>query len=85
LTIRRFEQSSSCRAEWLVFGGFALASSAAPFELDGGGYPGGKIFNRAAFLSAPAGQQASLGRNVPRGFAATQSDISVQRQFHFAK
>jgi len=52
-----------------------------PLELDGSGYPGGKIFNKAAFSAAPAGQQGNLGRNVLRGFNATQADIGVQRVF----
>jgi hypothetical protein len=48
---------------------------------DGAGYPGGKIFNSAAFTSAPDGQQGNLGRNVLRGFGASQADIGLQRQF----
>src|SRR5262249_8944487 len=39
-----------------------------PLELFGPGYPGGKIFNKAAFTAAPAGQQGNFGRNVLRGF-----------------
>jgi hypothetical protein len=53
----------------------------APLELYGSGYPGGKIFNKAAFTPAPAGQQGNFGRNVLRGFDATQTDIGVQRMF----
>ena len=49
--------------------------------LYGAGYPGGKIFNSAAFTAAPAGQQGDFGRNVLRGFDATQADIGVQRVF----
>jgi len=56
-----------------------------PLELYGSGYPGGKIFNKAAFTAAPAGQQGNLGRNVLRGFNATQADIGVQRQFRLAE
>jgi hypothetical protein len=52
-----------------------------PLVLYGSGYPGGKIFNSAAFAAAPAGQQGNFGRNVLRGFDATQADIGVQRQF----
>jgi hypothetical protein len=52
-----------------------------PLELYGSGYPGGKIFNKAAFAAAPAGQQGNLGRNVLRGFDATQADVGVQRMF----
>ena len=56
-----------------------------PLELNGSQYPGGKIFNEAAFTPAPAGQQGDFGRNVLRGFAATQADIAFQRQFHFTE
>jgi Carboxypeptidase regulatory-like domain/TonB dependent receptor-like, beta-barrel len=48
-------------------------------------YPGGKIFNRAAFSTPPAGQQGSFGRNVLRGFAASQADVGLQRQFAFTE
>jgi len=56
-----------------------------PLELFGSGYPGGKIFNKAAFSAAPAGQQGNFGRNVLRGFDASQADIGVQRQFRLAE
>jgi TonB dependent receptor len=52
-----------------------------PLELYGPQYPGGKIFNQAAFTPAPAGQQGNFGRNVLRGFAASQADVAVQRKF----
>jgi hypothetical protein len=52
-----------------------------PLELSGSGYPGGKIFNKAAFVAPPTGQQGNFGRNVLRGFDATQADIGVQRTF----
>jgi hypothetical protein len=52
-----------------------------PMEITGAGYPGGKVLNKAAFVAAPAGQQGSLGRNVVRGFGATQADIGIQRIF----
>jgi hypothetical protein len=52
-----------------------------PLELFGSGYPGGKVFNKAAFTAAPSGQQGNFGRNVLRGFDATQADIGVQRTF----
>ena len=53
-----------------------------PLELHGSQFPGGKIFNRAAFTAPPAGQQGNFGRNVLRGFAAAQADVALQRQFH---
>ncbi|HUL01659.1 MAG TPA: TonB-dependent receptor [Gemmatimonadales bacterium] len=52
-----------------------------PLELYGDQYPGGKIFNRAAFSPAPAGQQGDFGRNVLRGFGAWQADMALQRRF----
>jgi hypothetical protein len=56
-------------------------TAGAPLELSGTGYPGGKILNKAAFTAPPAGQQGNFGRNVLRGFDATQADIGVQRVF----
>src|SRR5262249_44738726 len=57
----------------------------ASLELDGAGYPGGKVFNRAAFTAPPPGQQGNFARNVLRGFGATQADVALQRQFHFTE
>jgi hypothetical protein len=54
-------------------------------ELSGTQYPGGKIFNSAAFSAAPVGQQGSFGRNVLRGFGASQLDLGLQRQFRFTE
>ena len=56
-----------------------------PFELFGSQYPGGKIFNKAAFVAPPNGTQGDFGRNVLRGFGATQADIAFQRQFHLTE
>jgi hypothetical protein len=56
-----------------------------PLVLYGSQYPGGKIFNRAAFTPAPSGRQGDLGRNVLRGFGATQADLALQRQFHLTE
>jgi hypothetical protein len=56
-----------------------------PLELFGLQYPGGKIFNKAAFTPAPKGQQGNFGRNVLRGFGATQADVAFQRQFSFTE
>jgi Carboxypeptidase regulatory-like domain/TonB dependent receptor-like, beta-barrel len=53
-----------------------------PLELHGSQFPGGKLFNRAAFTVPPAGQQGNFGRNVLRGVAAAQADVALQRQFH---
>ncbi|HET6891531.1 MAG TPA: TonB-dependent receptor, partial [Pyrinomonadaceae bacterium] len=56
-----------------------------PLELFGAQFPGGKIFNRAAFSAAHAGPQGHLGRNVLRGFGAWQADVGLQRQFHLTE
>ena len=56
-----------------------------PLELFGSQYPGGKIFNKAAFTTAPAGQQGNFWRNVLRGFGAFQTDFAVQRQFRLTE
>ena len=56
-----------------------------PLELFGSQYPGGKIFNKAAFTPASKGQQGDFGRNVLRGFGATQADVAFQRQFAFTE
>jgi Carboxypeptidase regulatory-like domain/TonB dependent receptor len=53
-----------------------------PLVLYGSKYPGGKIFNAAAFTPAQSGVQGDFGRNVLRGFGATQADVAFQRQFH---
>jgi len=55
-----------------------------PLELFGSQYPGGKIFNKAAFTPVK-GQQGDFGRNVLRGFGATQADVAFQRQFHLTE
>src|SRR5262249_49731687 len=56
-----------------------------PLELFGPQYPGGKIFNAAAFTPAPAGEQGNFGRNVLRGFGAFQIDIAAQRIFRLTE
>jgi hypothetical protein len=56
-----------------------------PLQLYGEGYPGGKVLNRAAFSAAPALQQGNFGRNVLRGFGASQADIGVQRIFRLTE
>ena len=56
-----------------------------PLELQGAQFPGGKIFNRAAFSAAPAGTQGNFGRNVLRGFGAWQADVGLQRQFRLTE
>jgi hypothetical protein len=53
-----------------------------PLVLYGSQYPGGKAFNPGAFIPAPNGQQGDLGRNVLRGFGASQADLGLQKQCH---
>ncbi len=60
-------------------------NAAVPLELHGSQFPGGKIFNRAAFTPAPLGTQGNFGRNVLRGFGAWQADVGVQRQFQLTE
>jgi hypothetical protein len=78
-----------------VTAGYSFAGGAAfqvrpnvnpgvPLEMFGAQYPGGKIFNNAAF-TAPSSGQGDFGRNVLRGFGAMQADIAFQRQFHFTE
>ena len=52
-----------------------------PLELYGSQYPGGKIFNSAAFTPPPKGEQGNFPRNYLRGFGASQVDFAVQRNF----
>ena len=60
-------------------------NTGVPLELRGAQFPGGRIFNRAAFSAAPAGSQGNFGRNVLRGFGASQADVGLQRQFHLTE
>lgn len=60
-------------------------NAGVPLEIHGSQFPGGKIFNRAAFSTAPAGTQGNFGRNVLRGFGAWQADVGLQRQFHLTE
>ena len=59
--------------------------SGVPLELFGSQYPGGKIFNSAAFAEPAPGTQGNFGRNVLRGFGATQADVAFQRQFRLTE
>ncbi|MCX6628263.1 MAG: hypothetical protein NTW28_11620 [Candidatus Solibacter sp.] len=59
-----------------------------PLYLDDANAPGGRRFNPAAFDSATplaAGRQGTLGRNVLRGFGASQLDLSLRRQFRLSE
>jgi hypothetical protein len=37
------------------------------------------------FCLPAAGQQGDFGRNVLRGFGASQADLAFQREFHFTE
>jgi hypothetical protein len=50
-----------------------------PLYLDDADAPGGRRFNPAAFVLAPAGVQGDLPRNFMRGFGAKQVDLAVRR------
>jgi len=52
-----------------------------PLYVDDAKAPGGRVFNRAAFVSPPAGRQGTFGRNVLRGFPLNQTDFSLRRRF----
>jgi carboxypeptidase family protein/TonB-dependent receptor-like protein len=52
-----------------------------PLYVDDESAPGGRRFNRAAFVNPPAGKQGTLGRNALRGFPLAQLDLSLRRRF----
>jgi len=56
-----------------------------PLELFGSQYPGGRIFNSNAFTAPAPGTQGNFGRNVLRGFGATQYDFGLQKKFQFTE
>jgi len=62
-------------------------NSGVPLVLYGSQYPGGKIFNKAAFSLQPSKdhRQGDFGRNVLRGFDAVQTDLGLQRQFQLTE
>ena len=76
---------STIRADGIALAPRPNLVPGVPLELFGSGYPGGKIFNKAAFLQPPYGGQGDLGRNVLRGFNAAQADIGVHRIFRLTE
>ncbi|MBK8314016.1 MAG: hypothetical protein IPL01_08315 [Acidobacteria bacterium] len=59
-----------------------------PLYLNDASFAGGKRFNLAAFDSATPlaqGRQGTFGRNVLRGFGASQLDIALRRQFRLTE
>jgi len=53
-------------------------------RLDQPNAPGGKVINPFT-TPVPSTAQGNLGRNALRGFAATQWDLTLRRQFHFTE
>jgi outer membrane receptor protein involved in Fe transport len=43
--------------------------------------PGQRVINAAAFSLPPAGVEGNAGRNIARGFASYQTDLSLRREF----
>jgi hypothetical protein len=71
---------------------FAVSSALRPDVVPGvplylydDNLPGDRRFNRAAFISPPAGRQGTLGRNLLRGFPASQVDLAVRRQLNITE
>jgi len=61
-----------------------------PLELFGSQYPGGKIFNGAAFSAPPKGpqgnlQQGNFGRNVSSRFRSHASGCGVAAAIHLTE
>ncbi len=59
-----------------------------PLYLERDSFAGGKRFNPAAFDGATPlaqGRQGTIGRNVLRGFGASQLDIALRRQFNLTE
>ena len=54
--------------------------SGVPLYLNDPSVAGGKRLNPAAFAVPPVGRQGTLGRNVVRGFPASQLDFSLRRK-----
>ena len=61
----------------------SFQSIAKTLPPDPGGRPSSRSARRATVPAPPpTGQQGDFGRNVLRGFGASQVDLAVQRQFH---
>jgi hypothetical protein len=56
-----------------------------PLYLSSPSLPGGRKFNLDAFSVPATARQGTLGRNVLRGFNASQLDASIRRDFHVAE
>jgi hypothetical protein len=58
---------------------YASLVPGVPIVLEDGTAPGGRRYNRAAFVEPPAGQQGDTTRNAYRGFGAQQLDLGLDR------
>jgi Carboxypeptidase regulatory-like domain len=56
-----------------------------PLYISDSSVAGGRKFNPDAFSIPETERQGTLGRNVLRGFNASQLDVSVRRAFHLAE
>ncbi|HKX28841.1 MAG TPA: carboxypeptidase regulatory-like domain-containing protein, partial [Blastocatellia bacterium] len=69
-----------------LFGVFSVARpdliNGVPLYLDDPNAAGGRVINPRAFALPPTGRQGTLGRNVVRGFPASQVDLALRRQFN---
>lgn len=55
--------------------------SGQPLYVSDPNAPGGRRINFDAFAAAPAGVEGNVGRNAARGFALSQTDLAVRREF----
>ncbi|MBY0372598.1 MAG: hypothetical protein K2Q23_01310, partial [Bryobacteraceae bacterium] len=77
------------RRQATVLGNYDLRPNLVPGQpvyLEGANFAGGRVLNLAAF-SSPAGQtvHGNLGRNVLRGFALQQVDLTLRRQIRLTE
>jgi hypothetical protein len=56
-----------------------------PLYINDPAAPGGRRFNRAAFVAPPSGQQGNFPRNGLRGFPVSQLDLALRREFKFGE
>jgi hypothetical protein len=56
-----------------------------PLYLDDAAAPGGRVVNKAAFSTPINGRHGTLGRNVVRGFGASQLDVAFSRNVQISE
>jgi Carboxypeptidase regulatory-like domain/TonB dependent receptor-like, beta-barrel len=69
-----------------LFGIFGVSSrpdlvAGVPLYIKDPTVAGGRLVNKAAFATPPAGRQGTLGRNSVRGFPLSQLDLALRRKF----